>query len=132
MERGLCAYVLKLGPNMWSMPHFHDNDRFVTVLEGTFSVGTGKFDQQRTVPLRAGSFVRDIARGIHFEGTKDDGATLYVVGIGPSLTRPAAPGTTTPSGSGTDVKKSSHKRPSFAASIRPFSCSSDRGSSRTP
>ena len=62
------------------MPHFHDNDRFVTVLEGTFWVGTGKFDQQRTVPLKAGSFVRDVARGIHFEGTKDDGATLYVRG----------------------------------------------------
>src|SRR3954469_16147226 len=91
---GLYAYVLKLGPNMWSMPHFHDNDRFVTVLEGTFWVGTGKFDQQRTVPLKPGSFVRDVARGIHFEGTKDDGATLYVVGIGPSAAHPAEPGTT--------------------------------------
>jgi quercetin dioxygenase-like cupin family protein len=91
---GLYAYVLKFGPNTWSMPHFHDNDRFVTVLEGTFWVGTGRFDQQRTVPLRAGSFVRDVARGIHFEGTKDDGATLYVVGIGPSAAHPAKPGTT--------------------------------------
>jgi hypothetical protein len=91
---GLYAYVLKFGPNTWSMPNFHDNDRFVTVLEGTFCVGTGKFDQQRTVPLRAGSFVRDVARGIHFEGTKDDGATLYVVGIGPSAAHPAKPGTT--------------------------------------
>ena len=81
---GLYAYVVKRRPNTWSMPHFHDNDRFVTVLEGTFWVGTGKFDPQRTVPLNAGSFVRDVARGIHFEGTKDDGATLYVVGIGPS------------------------------------------------
>src|SRR4051794_35978757 len=53
---GLYAYVLKFGPNMWSMPHVHDNDRFVTVLEGTFWVGTGTFDQQRTVPLKAGSF----------------------------------------------------------------------------
>lgn len=99
---GLYAYVLKYGPNTWSMRHFHDNDRFVTVLEGTFWVGTGKFDQQRTVPLRAGSFIRDVARGIHFEGTKDDGATLYVVGTGPSAAHPAKPGTTA-SGLGANV-----------------------------
>ena len=96
---GLYAYILKRPPNVWAKPHFHDNDRFVTVLEGTFWVGTGKFDPQRTVPLKAGSFVRDIARGIHFDGTKEDGATLYFVGIGPSPARPAEPATTTASGS---------------------------------
>jgi hypothetical protein len=100
---GLYAYLLKQGPNVWSKPHFHDNDRFVTVLEGTVWVGTGKFDPQRTVPLNAGSFVRDIAGGIHFEGTKDEGATLYVVGIGPSPSHPAEPGTTTTSASGAGV-----------------------------
>jgi hypothetical protein len=99
---GLYAYIVKRGPNMWSMPHFHDSDRFVTVLEGTLWVGTGKFDPQGTVPLKPGSFVRDIARGIHFEGTKDDGATLYVVGIGPSLDHAAQPGTIA-SGSGANV-----------------------------
>src|SRR5215208_4934003 len=91
---GLYAYVEKRGPNMWNMPHVQENDRFVTVLEGTFWVGTGTFDSQRTVPLKPGSFVRDVAGGIHFEGTKDDGATLYVVGIGPSPDHPAKPGTT--------------------------------------
>src|SRR4029450_2559707 len=100
---GLYAYVLKRRPNMWSMPHFHDNDCFVTVLEGTFWVGTGKFDPQRTVPLKAGSFVRDIAGGIHFEGTKDDGATLYFIGIGPSLNNRPRAGTTPPIGSRADV-----------------------------
>jgi hypothetical protein len=100
---GLYAYILKRPPNGWSQPHFHDNDRFVTVLEGTFWVGTGKFDPERTVPLKAGSFVRDVARGIHFDGTKDDGATLYFVGIGPALSHPAEPSTTTTSGSGAGV-----------------------------
>jgi len=90
---GLYAYVLKRGPNMWSMPHFHDNDRFVTVLEGTLWIGTGRFDSQHTVALKAGSFVRDVAGGVHFEGAKDDGATVYVVGIGPSPDHPAKPGT---------------------------------------
>ena len=91
---GLYAYIVKRGPNMWTMPHSHDGDLFVTVLEGTLWAGTGKFDRQRTVPLKAGSFVRDVARGVHFEGTKDDGATLYFVGIGPSPDHPAGPGAT--------------------------------------
>jgi hypothetical protein len=99
---GLYAYVLKRGPNMWTMPHFHDNDRFLTVVEGTFWVGAGSFDPQRTVALKAGSFVRDVARGIHFEGAKDDGATLYVVGIGPSPDHVAGPATTT-AGAGATV-----------------------------
>ena len=100
---GLYAYIVKRGPNVWSKPHFHDNDRFVTVLDGTLWVGTGKFDPQRTAPLKAGSFVRDIAGGIHFEGTKDDGVTLYFIGIGPSLNHPAEASTTTTIGSGADV-----------------------------
>ena len=100
---GLYAYILKLGPNVWSKPHFYENDRFMTVLDGTVWVGTGGFDEQRTVPLKAGSFVRDIARGIHFEGTKDDGATLYFVGVGPSPAHPAEPKTATTSGSGAAV-----------------------------
>jgi hypothetical protein len=65
---GLYAYIVKRGPNMWTTPHLHDNDRFVTVLEGTLWVGTGKFDPQRTVPLKPGSFVRDIADRGHAEG----------------------------------------------------------------
>ena len=39
---GLYAYILKRGPNVWSKPHFHDNDRFVTVLEGTVPGGHRK------------------------------------------------------------------------------------------
>jgi hypothetical protein len=99
---GLYAYVLKRGPNTWSMPHSYDTDRFVTVLEGTLWAGTGTFDPQRTVPLKPGSFVRDVAGGIHFDGTKDEGATLYVVGVGPSAAHPAAPGGLA-SGSGAKV-----------------------------
>jgi predicted metal-dependent enzyme (double-stranded beta helix superfamily) len=101
---GLYAYVVKRNPNVWSKPHFHDTDRFITVLDGTFWVGTGKFDQQRTVPLKTGSFVRDVARGIHFDGTKEDGATLYFIGIGPvGPSHPGEPGTATASASSGDV-----------------------------
>jgi hypothetical protein len=85
---GLYAYVLKRRPNTWSMPDAHDNDRFVTVLDGTF--GSAQDNSIR------------IAGGIHFEGTKDDGATLYFVGIGPSPDHLAEPSTNV-SGSGANV-----------------------------
>ena len=101
---GLYAYVLKRPPNNWTKPHFHENDRFVTVLEGTMWAGTGRFDPERTVPVTAGSFIRDVGRGIHFDGTKADGATLYFVGIGPALSHPAEPpSSSTDSGAGAAV-----------------------------
>jgi quercetin dioxygenase-like cupin family protein len=41
------------------MPHWHPTDENVTVLEGTFAMGTGeKFDQSAAHEMIAGSFVR--------------------------------------------------------------------------
>jgi hypothetical protein len=43
---GLYVQVTKRGPNDWSQPHSHPNERFITVLAGTFLIGTGaKFDK---------------------------------------------------------------------------------------
>ena len=47
-------------------------------------IGTGnKFDPENTVPLKPGSYVRDIANQMHFDGSKADGLTIEIVGIGP-------------------------------------------------
>src|ERR1700744_3870963 len=45
--------------NHFSHPHFHPNDRFITVLSGTWYVGSGnKFDPQNgTVAMPTGSVV---------------------------------------------------------------------------
>src|SRR5690349_20402210 len=32
---GFYVQILHRGPNIWSKPHYHDNDRFITVLDGT-------------------------------------------------------------------------------------------------
>src|SRR5947208_8128843 len=53
-------------PHRMSRPHFHPNDRFITVLAGTWWVGTGtKYDPESTVPLPVGSFVTHFAKQIH-------------------------------------------------------------------
>jgi len=87
---GLYVQLLKRGPNQWSKPHSHPNDRYITVLEGTFWAGTGTgFDTERTVPLKPGTFMRDVANKVHFDGSKDDGLTVMFVGMGPSTSTPA-------------------------------------------
>lgn len=81
---GLYVQLLKRPPNNWSRPHKHDHDRFITVLEGTMWIGTGTdFDIEKTVPLRAGSFLADFGGQTHFDGSKADGLTIEIIGIVP-------------------------------------------------
>src|SRR5205085_624787 len=56
---GFYAVMTKwLKGNHFSRPHFHPNDRYITVLQGTWWVGSGpKFDPANTTPMPAGSFV---------------------------------------------------------------------------
>jgi hypothetical protein len=87
---GIYVQLSRRARNNWSRPHFHDNDRFITVLEGTMWIGTGtKFDPDATVALHPGGFVRDIAKQAHFDGSKDDGFTIEIVGMGPATSTPA-------------------------------------------
>jgi len=74
-----------------SRPHWHPNDRMITVLKGTWWVGTGdKFDPGSTVPLPAGSDVTHFAKEIHYDGAKDAEVWLLMAGEGPATSTPAA------------------------------------------
>jgi hypothetical protein len=87
---GWYVYMLKRGPNDWSRPHTHQYDRYITVLAGTMWIGTGsKFDPDHTVGIKAGGVIRDIANQPHFDGTKDDGLTIEIMGMGPATSIPA-------------------------------------------
>jgi hypothetical protein len=82
--------LIKWGPHQMSRPHYHPNDRFITVLSGTWWVGTGnKFDPESTVPMPAGSFVTHFAKGVHYDGSKDGEAIIEIVGEGPATVTPA-------------------------------------------
>lgn len=87
---GLYVMLVKWMPHHMSHPHFHPNDRFITVLSGTWWVGTGpKFDPEATVPLPTGTFVTHFAKQIHYDGAKDVETVLQVVGEGPATATPA-------------------------------------------
>ena len=72
--------------NHFSRPHFHPNDRYIVVLQGTWWVGSGpKFDPEHgTVPMPAGSFVTNYGKQVHWDGTKDEDAVLLITGEGPA------------------------------------------------
>lgn len=87
---GLYVVLVKWTPHHMSHPHWHPNDRFITVISGTWWVGTGaKFDPDTTVPMPAGSFITHFAKQIHYDGAKDTEAVLEIVGEGPATATPA-------------------------------------------
>ena len=87
---GLYIVLVKWSAHHMSHPHFHPNDRYITVLKGTWWVGTGtKFDPNSTVAMPAGSFVKHFGKQVHYDGAKDEDAMLEIVGEGPATSTPA-------------------------------------------
>lgn len=87
---GWYIILVKWYPHNFSHPHTHPNDRYATVISGTWWVGSGtKFDPDATVPMSAGSYVVDLAGQPHFDGAKDEPAVIEIVGQGPATTTPA-------------------------------------------
>ena len=84
-KAGMYVQITKRGPNVWSQPHSHPNERFITVLAGTFLIGTGpKFDKNNTVAIGPGGVVHDIPNQMHYDGTGPEGATLEFIAMGPA------------------------------------------------
>ena len=87
---GFYVYLNKWYAGHMSHPHFHPNVRYITVLSGTWWVGTGsKFDPSITKPVPAGSFVTHFAKQIHWDGAKDGDVVLEIMGEGPATATPA-------------------------------------------
>ena len=87
---GLYITLARWPAHKMSHPHFHPNDRFITVISGTWWVGTGtKFDPDHTVPVKAGSFVTHYGKQVHYDGAKDGDCVLEILGMGPATATPA-------------------------------------------
>ena len=87
---GLYVELVKWHAHHMSHPHFHPNDRFITVISGTWWVGTGtKFDPDSTKPLPPGTAVTHYGKQIHYDGAKDEDTVLEIVGEGPATATPA-------------------------------------------
>jgi hypothetical protein len=74
--------------NQTSRPHYHTMDRWVTVIKGIWSGGTGKVFQNRDmVHLGPGSVMFHPAYFIHYDGNQDGTETIvHIMGYGPVTT----------------------------------------------
>ena len=89
-KSGWYGVLVRWDPGHMSRPHFHPNDRYVTVISGTWWVGTGpKYDPPSTKAVPAGSFVTHYAKQIHYDGAKDEPVVLEIVGMGPDTSTAA-------------------------------------------
>jgi len=87
---GLYVVLQKWLAHNNSRPHFHRNDRFITVISGTWWVNTGtKYDLDGMKPVPAGSFVVHYGKEIHYDGAKDEDCVLQIVGMGPATSTAA-------------------------------------------
>jgi hypothetical protein len=87
---GMYVVLTKWHPHHMSHPHFHPNDRYITVISGTWWVGWGtKYDPDSTYPLKAGTAVTHFGKQVHYDGAKDEEVVLEIVGMGPATSTPA-------------------------------------------
>lgn len=83
------VYVIraKFSPGTMTRPHWHPEARYVIVVSGTWYTGEGDdFDPDKTVPLKAGSFMLHPGKAHHFDGAKDEEVVVQIIGMGPSKT----------------------------------------------
>jgi quercetin dioxygenase-like cupin family protein len=87
---GLYVVLTKWLPNKNSRPHSHPNDRFITVLKGTWWVNTGaNYDPAGMKPVPAGSYVVHYGGQVHYDGARDEECILQIVGMGPATSTSA-------------------------------------------
>ena len=84
-KAGMYAYRARFPANFRNQPHFHPDDRIVTVISGTLDVGFGEqFDESKMKALPASSIWTEPAKQPHFVWAKDGGVVIQVIGNGPS------------------------------------------------
>ena len=86
-SEGLYIMRNKFTPGAFSAPHYHDQDRFITVISGVWHTGTdASGDRDNTVPLGAGSYMMHPAGAVHYDGAKEEEVIVEIRGMGPVQT----------------------------------------------
>jgi len=87
-QPGMYVMRNRFGPGQTSRPHFHDQDRYVTVIKGTWWTGEGDvFQPDKMIPIKAGGFMFHPAGFHHYDGSKDNEEVIVqIMGMGPVKT----------------------------------------------
>jgi len=84
-KTGMYIVLTKWLPHQNSRPHSHPNDRYITVLKGTWWVDTGStYKPEDLKPVPEGSHVIHYGGQMHYDGAKDQEVILEIVGMGPA------------------------------------------------
>jgi len=74
----------KLAPNQKIRPHYNDQDRWVTVLKGTYWVGQGDvFRTETLIPVREGGLMYQPANQHQYEHAGPQEVIMQNIGTGP-------------------------------------------------
>lgn len=84
---GLYAIRRRFKPGEMTRPHYHDQDRLVTVIKGTWYTGEGDvFRPDTTIPIKAGGFMYHPKGFHHYDGAKNEEVIVQIIGMGPVKT----------------------------------------------
>src|SRR5215470_5425059 len=87
---GMYVTRTRFGPGLGSRPHYHDQDRYITVIKGTWWVSLGSeadvYNPEKMVPVKPGSFIYEPANGHHYDMAKDEEVIVQIIGMGPVKT----------------------------------------------
>jgi quercetin dioxygenase-like cupin family protein len=85
-KSGIYVYRIRFPAGVRVKPHFHPDERVVTVISGTLLMGYGdKFDEAPMKPLPTGSIWTEPAKAPHYVWAKDGEVVIQVMGAnGPS------------------------------------------------
>jgi quercetin dioxygenase-like cupin family protein len=85
---GLYTVRVALAAHTQAKPHIHRDNRSVTVISGTWSMGYGtQFDDKALKALPPGSVYTEPAGQPHFSQAGDEAVVILVTGYGPSDTK---------------------------------------------
>jgi quercetin dioxygenase-like cupin family protein len=85
-SNGMYIYRVRFPKGHKIMPHYHSDERVVTVISGSLYVGYGNvFDASKMKQLVAGGLWTEPKESVHFVWAKDGEVELQVVGFGPSV-----------------------------------------------
>jgi len=84
---GLYAIRRRFKPGEMTRPHYHDKDRLVTVIKGTWYTAEGDvFNPNTAVPIKTGGFMLHPAGLHHYDGAKNEEVIVQIIGMGPVQT----------------------------------------------
>jgi quercetin dioxygenase-like cupin family protein len=87
---GMYVTRARFMPGRGSRPHYHDQDRYITVIKGTWWVSLGPeadvYNPEKMTALKPGSFIFEPAGGHHYDQARDEEVIVQIIGPGPVKT----------------------------------------------